>query len=94
MARIGVIGAGYVGLTTAACFTRLGHTVVCGRGRGEGRGAAPGAARTSRADLVAEGLRAKRLRFVPGNAAALSEVDFVFLCVPTPGRLAGARLSC
>ena len=29
MAQIAVIGAGYVGLTTAACFSSLGHDVVC-----------------------------------------------------------------
>jgi UDPglucose 6-dehydrogenase len=27
--KIGVVGAGYVGLTNAACFSELGHKVVC-----------------------------------------------------------------
>ena len=27
--RIGVVGAGYVGLTTATCFSELGHRVIC-----------------------------------------------------------------
>jgi UDPglucose 6-dehydrogenase len=27
--KIGVVGAGYVGLTTAACFSELGHKVTC-----------------------------------------------------------------
>jgi UDPglucose 6-dehydrogenase len=27
--KIGVVGAGYVGLTTAACFSELGHKVIC-----------------------------------------------------------------
>ena len=29
MSRIAVLGAGYVGLTTAACFSHLGHQVIC-----------------------------------------------------------------
>jgi UDPglucose 6-dehydrogenase len=27
--KIGVVGAGYVGLTTAACFSEIGHKVIC-----------------------------------------------------------------
>jgi UDP-glucose 6-dehydrogenase len=27
--RVGVVGAGYAGLTTAACFAHLGHRVNC-----------------------------------------------------------------
>lgn len=88
MAGIGVIGAGYVGLTTAACFARLGHEVVCADvapekvealSRAEVVAHEPGLP-----ELVAEGVRGGRLRFVLGNAEALSDVDFVFLCVPTP----------
>ncbi|GGP72044.1 UDP-glucose dehydrogenase family protein [Saccharothrix coeruleofusca] len=88
MRRIGVIGAGYVGLTTAACFAHLGHRVVCADVdrrrvarlcRAEVDLHEPGLAR-----LVAEGLREGRLRFVVGNREALSDVDFVFVCVPTP----------
>ncbi|MDG2111997.1 MAG: 3-hydroxyacyl-CoA dehydrogenase NAD-binding domain-containing protein, partial [Actinomycetota bacterium] len=29
MSKIAVIGTGYVGLTTGACFAQLGHDVVC-----------------------------------------------------------------
>ena len=28
--RLGVVGTGYVGLTTGACLASLGHEVVCG----------------------------------------------------------------
>lgn len=98
MRRIGVIGAGYVGLTTAACFAHLGHRVVCadvdaGKVRaldeGEHTLHEPGLG-----ELIAEGRRTGRLRFVTTNAAALSDVDFAFVCVPTPtGRDGDADLS-
>ena len=29
MSEVAVVGAGYVGLTTAACLARLGHSVTC-----------------------------------------------------------------
>jgi UDPglucose 6-dehydrogenase len=86
--RIGVIGAGYVGLTTAACFAHLGHEVVCADidaekvralNAGEVTAYEPGLR-----ELVAVGLRGGLLRFVTGNHEALSDVDFAFVCVPTP----------
>jgi UDPglucose 6-dehydrogenase len=88
MARIAVIGAGYVGLTTAACFAHLGHDVVCadvdevkvGRlCRGEIPIVEAGLDR-----LVGEGIRSQKLRFVVGAANASEDCEFHYLCVPTP----------
>jgi UDPglucose 6-dehydrogenase len=94
MARIAVVGAGYVGLTTAACFSHLGHEVVCGDIDAER------VARLAEADvpiveegleqLVRDGLRHGHLRFVVGAAAAVAGVEFVYLCVPTPQAADGA----
>jgi UDPglucose 6-dehydrogenase len=90
VSRVGVVGAGYVGLTTAACLAYLGHDVVCGDVDVEK------VARLSRGDvpilesglpeMVASGLRRGRLSFVLGAGAAAAGQEFVFLCVPTPQR--------
>ena len=85
---VAVVGAGYVGLTTAACLARLGHRVVCtdvdehritGLQRGEMPIHEPGLA-----ELVRAGVDAARLSFVCGSAGAAAQADFVVLCVPTP----------
>jgi UDPglucose 6-dehydrogenase len=85
---VAVVGAGYVGLTTAACFARLGHDVRCADIDAER------VARLSKGEipileeglpgLVAEGLAVQRLRFVVGAAAAVEGAEHVFLCVGTP----------
>jgi UDPglucose 6-dehydrogenase len=98
VSRVGVVGAGYVGLTTAACLAHLGHEVVCGDIDVEklarlSRGEVP-ILEDGLTELVAEGLRSARLSFVLGAAAAAVGREFVFLCVPTPqGADASADLS-
>jgi UDPglucose 6-dehydrogenase len=88
MSRIAIIGTGYVGLTTGACFAHLGHEVVCADVDPDK------VARLSKGEipivehgldrLVEEGLRSGRLRFVLGAATAVDDCDIAFLCVPTP----------
>jgi UDPglucose 6-dehydrogenase len=87
-APIAVIGAGYVGLTTAACFARLGHVVRCAdrvteRVAALQRGQVP-IVEAGLDELVAEGLATGRLSFWSDNGAAVRGAEFVFLCVPTP----------
>lgn len=88
MASIAIIGTGYVGLTTGACFAHLGHDVVCAdideqkvaRLRaGEIPIVEKGLDR-----LVNEGISSGKLRFVVGAAEASKECEFHYLCVPTP----------
>lgn len=98
MSRVGVVGAGYVGLTTAACLAHLGHEVACGDVDVEKLAGLAGGDVPILEDglpaLVAEGLRSGRLSFVLGAAAAAAGREFVFLCVPTPqGEDASADLS-
>ena len=88
MADIAVIGAGYVGLTTAACFSSLGHDVVCAdidedRVAGLQRGEIP-IVEAGLEALVREGMEEGRLSFVVGAEAAARRSEFAYLCVPTP----------
>jgi UDPglucose 6-dehydrogenase len=86
--RIAVIGAGYVGLPTAAALAHFGHDVTCAE-RDPRRlstllaGEVP-IMEDGLADLVREGVGAGRLRFVARAAEAVLGCAFVFLCVPTP----------
>lgn len=93
-AEIGVIGAGYVGLTSSACFAYLGHEVVCAdvdRSKidllNSGR---IGIHEQGLAAKVEDGLTSKRLSFVTDPAEAVAKADFVFLCLPTPPRKDGS----
>ncbi|HEX6569831.1 MAG TPA: UDP-glucose/GDP-mannose dehydrogenase family protein [Acidimicrobiales bacterium] len=88
MAQIAVVGAGYVGLTTAACFSSLGHDVVCadideGRVAQLQRGEVP-IVEAGLDALVREGMEGGQLRFVLGAEAAARHAEFAYLCVPTP----------
>lgn len=86
--EIAVVGAGYVGLTTAACLAHLGHRVVCAdvledRVEALGEGRLP-IVEDGLEELVANGLATGRLEFVLGAPSAAKGAEFVFLCVPTP----------
>jgi UDPglucose 6-dehydrogenase len=88
MSRIAVVGTGYVGLTTGACFAHLGHHVVCADVVPEkverlSRGEVP-ILESRLPELVREGLDGGRLSFVLGAANAVRDCEFAYLCVPTP----------
>src|SRR5690349_16522456 len=85
---IAVVGAGYVGLTTAACLAHLGHEVVCAdidadRVARLRKGEVP-ILEDGLTSLINEGLASKRLSFVVGAAVAARGADVVYLCVQTP----------
>src|SRR3954452_11741047 len=88
--RIAMIGAGYVGLVSGACFGDFGH-VVCCVDKDEAKIAALEAARMpifepGLDDLVATNVRAKRLTFTADLKAAVSWWEAVFIAVGTPSR--------
>jgi UDPglucose 6-dehydrogenase len=85
---VAVIGAGYVGLPTAATLAHFGHRVVLA----EREPKRLSALRSGRMpivevgldDLVAGAVGAGNLRFVESAVEAVAGAEFVFLCVPTP----------
>ena len=88
MSKIAVIGTGYVGLSSGACFAHLGHLVTCVdvvqlKINNLNIGILP-IVETGLEELVAEGVAAGRLVFTTDVASAVVDADIVFLCVPTP----------
>ena len=88
--RIAMIGAGYVGLVSGACFSEFGVDVVCIDKdqdkiarllRGEMPIYEPGLEK-----LVASNVAAGRLRFSTDLPTAVSAADAVFIAVGTPSR--------
>jgi UDPglucose 6-dehydrogenase len=86
--KIAVIGTGYVGLTTGACFAHLGHDVICADIVPEKidrlrNGDVP-IHEAGLTELVQEGIDTGRLSFVLGAEHAVGDAEFIYLCVPTP----------
>jgi UDPglucose 6-dehydrogenase len=86
--EVAVIGAGYVGLTSAVCLAHLGHRVVCADVDAY-KVAELAAGRPTHHEpgidgLLRAGLDAGNLRFVLGAAEAVADADVVLLCLPTP----------
>ena len=86
--RIAVVGTGYVGLTTGACFAQLGHDVLCAdidpnKVNMLKRGEIP-IHEDGLESIVQENMKAGRLDFVLGAEHAVKGREFIYLCVPTP----------
>src|SRR5437016_5052016 len=88
--HIAMIGAGYVGLVSGACFSDFGHHVVCvdsdedkiaALNRGEIPIHEPGLA-----ELVAGNVRQGRLAFVSDLKSAVNRAEVIFIAVGTPSR--------
>ncbi len=88
--RVAMIGTGYVGLVSGACFADFGHEVTCvdkdtskieRLERGEIPIFEPGLD-----DLVADNVSGGRLSFALDGAEAIRGADAVFIAVGTPSR--------
>jgi UDPglucose 6-dehydrogenase len=91
--RIGVIGTGYVGLVTAACFAELGHDVVAvdiDRDKVESlrRGNIP-IYEPGLPELVTRGTETGKLSFTASHAQAAAAADLVFIAVGSPTTVMG-----
>jgi UDPglucose 6-dehydrogenase len=88
--RVAMIGAGYVGLVSGACFADFGHEVTCvdkdtGKIAALERGEVP-IYEPGLNDLVAVNTRAGRLKFSTDLPGAVAAADAVFIAVGTPSR--------
>src|SRR5262245_13660560 len=85
-----MIGTGYVGLVSGACFSDFGHEVVCvDKDRRKidllKAGTMP-IYEPGLAELVASNVKARRLAFTDELPAAVANADAVFIAVGTPSR--------
>src|SRR6202161_304966 len=85
-----MIGTGYVGLVSGACFADFGHQVTCVDKDGEKiaslrRGEIP-IFEPGLDALVASNVKAGRLNFTTELATPVAEADAVFIAVGTPTR--------
>jgi len=88
--RVAMIGTGYVGLVSGACFADFGHDVCCidkdaGKIERLKRGEIP-IFEPGLEDLVARNVRAGRLGFAVEADQAVRDADAVFIAVGTPSR--------
>jgi UDPglucose 6-dehydrogenase len=88
--RVTMIGTGYVGLVSGACFADFGHDVICvdkdkGKIAALERGEMP-IYEPGLVELVANNVRAGRLKFTTDLPKGVKGADAVLIAVGTPSR--------
>jgi len=86
--KLSIIGTGYVGLVTGACFAEVGHHVICvdndaAKVQLLQAGGIP-IYEPGLDDLVKKNVAAGRLKFTHSTANGVQNSDVVFIAVPTP----------
>ncbi len=86
--KITIIGTGYVGLTTGACFAEVGHDVTCvDNDEQKVRTLLGGEIPIYEPDLeglVLKNVNAGRLRFTSSTSEGVRHGEVIFIAVPTP----------
>src|SRR4029078_5100336 len=85
---ISIIGSGYVGLVTGACFADVGHQVICVDNDSEKvkqlqAGEIP-ISEPGLAEIVHRNVSARRLQFTGNIEEAVEGSQVIFIAVPTP----------
>jgi UDPglucose 6-dehydrogenase len=91
--KITIIGSGYVGLVTGACFAELGNTVICADNdakkiAGLKKGISP-IFEPGLEELIANNVKAKRLSFSTNIKGAVKSSEIIFIAVGTPPQDSG-----
>ena len=86
--KICMIGTGYVGLVSGACFADLGNTVYCVDNNTDkidmlNNGEIP-IYEPGLDEIVKKNYLYKRLKFTSNIKVAIKESDIIFICVGTP----------
>ena len=92
--RLGVFGAGYVGLVTAVCLAELGYNMQVVEASQEKLAKLQAGDNTiyepGLTEMLRRGLERGRLRFTDDAAATVRSAEMLFLCVGTPPRPDGS----
>src|SRR5258708_13836396 len=88
--KIAIIGSGYVGLVTGACFAQVGHEVICvdndeRKVKALNNGRIP-IYEPGLEQLVLRNVAARRLQFSGSIEYGVDNSEVVFIAVPTPPR--------
>jgi UDPglucose 6-dehydrogenase len=94
MVKLSIVGTGYVGLVTGACFAEVGHQVICVDNDLKKvamlqAGGIP-IYEPGLEELVKKNVAAGRLRFTGQIADGVKNSDVIFIAVPTPPRPDGS----
>ncbi len=92
--KLCIIGTGYVGLVTGACFAEVGHHVICVDNDAAKvkllRGGGIPIYEPGLEELVRKNTTAGRLHFTDSTKEGVEKSDVVFICVPTPPQSDGS----